>query len=218
MTAKGELTLQDLVFASVNKRLILQGVDWEFYEQLLEEFADSNGLHFAFNDGLLEIEIPLPEHEVPKQILSDLVTTICVELEIDIRNFGMTTFRKRAKAKGCEPDVSFYIQNESSVRGRLTIDLAKDPPPDLVIEVDVTSPSLDKLPIYAALGVLEIWLYKDNQIKFYELVGNDYEEIKRSLALPVLTSEKAMEFLQEGLSESSSAWFRKVREWAESKK
>jgi Uma2 family endonuclease len=218
MTAKGELTLQDLVFASVNKRLILQGVTWEFYEQLLEEFADSNGLHFAFNDGLLGIEMPLPEHEVPTRILSDLITTVCNELEIDIRNFGMTTFRKRAKAKGCEADVSFYIQNESSVRGRLAIDLTKDPLPDLVIEVDVTSPSLDKFPIYAALGVPEIWLYKNERITFYKLVGNSYKEIKRSLALPVLTSEKATEFLQKGLTERSSTWFRKVREWAKSKK
>lgn len=102
--------------------------------------------------------MPLLKHEVPSWVLSDFITIICGELGIDARNVGSTTFRKQAKAKGCEADTAFYIQNEKLIRGRLEIDLNEDPSPDLVIEVDVTSPSLDKLPIYAALGVPEVWL------------------------------------------------------------
>ncbi len=143
-----------------------------------------------------------------------MITTICVESDIDFRNVGSTTFRKRAKAKGCEPDTAFYIQNESFIRGLLEIDLSKNPPPDLVIEVDVTSPSLNKLPIYAALGVSEVWLYKGEKVVFYKLYGGVYQEISNSLSLPILSSEKTTEFLQKGLKESSSKWFKAVRRWA----
>jgi Uma2 family endonuclease len=97
----------------------------------------------------------------------------------------------------------------------LAINLDFDPPPDLVIEVDVTSPSLNKLPIYAALGVPEVWLYKGRQVMFHRLIGNRYEPVERSLALPCLTGEQATEFLQRGLTESPTAWFRLVREWAQ---
>jgi Uma2 family endonuclease len=207
-------TLKEIALAAVNQKVILQGVTWDFYEQILTEYADSNGLHLAYDDGVLEVEVPLFKHERPNRILQDLVTTICLEKGLEFLNAGSTTFRQRAKTKGCEPDTAFYIQNEVEIRGREEIDLNRDPPPDLVIEVDVTSPSLNKLPIYAALGVPEVWLYKGTQVRFYRLVGNQYEPIERSLALPDLTSSKATEFLQQGLAESPSTWFRVVREWA----
>ncbi|MBA2493205.1 MAG: Uma2 family endonuclease [Acidobacteria bacterium] len=208
------LSLKEVAMSAINQKLILQGIGWDVYEQILEEYKDSNGLHFAFDDGFLEVEVPLANHEIPIGILSDLITTICVESDIDFRNVGSTTFRKRAKAKGCEPDTAFYIQNESFIRGLLEIDLSKNPPPDLVIEVDVTSPSLNKLPIYAALGVSEVWLYKGEKVIFYKLYGGVYQEISNSLSLPILSSEKTTEFLQKGLKESSSKWFKEVRRWA----
>jgi Uma2 family endonuclease len=99
--------------SSINQKLILQGVGWVFYERVLDEFADSNALHFAYNDGFLEVEVSLLKHEVPSWVLSDFITIICGELGIDARNVGSTTFRKQAKAKGCEADTAFYIQNES---------------------------------------------------------------------------------------------------------
>lgn len=206
-------SLKEMAQAAINQKLILQGVGWDFYERLLKEFADSNGLHFAYDDGFLEIEVPLAKHEIPIRILSDLISTICIELEIDIRNVGSTTFRKRIKAKGCEPDTAFYIQNEQQIRGLNEFDLSVNPPPDLVIEVDVTSPSLNKLPIYAALGVPEVWLYKGTKIIFYKLFGGVYDETQTSVALPMLDSRKATEFLQRGLTESYTKWIREIREW-----
>jgi Uma2 family endonuclease len=206
-------SLKEIVLSSINQKLILQGVGWDFYERVLDEFSDSNALHFAYNDGFLEVEVPLLKHEVPSRVLSDFITIICGELGIDARNVGSTTFRKQAKAKGCEADTVFYIQNEQMIRGRSEIDLNEDPPPDLVIEVDVTSPSLDKLPIYAALGVPEVWLYKGKKVDFYKLVGEEYEETSNSLVLPMLDSEITTEFLQKGLAESPSKWFREVKDW-----
>jgi Uma2 family endonuclease len=212
-----ELSLKDAAMAAVNQKLILQGIGWDFYEQILEEYKDSKALHFAYDDGFLEVEVPLYEHERPGEILRDLITAICLEKEIDYINAGSTTFRQRVKAKGCEPDTSFYIQNESRLRGLKHIDLNQDPPPDLVVEVDVTSPSLNKMPIYAALGVPEVWLYKGDRVIFFRLYGGIYGEISNSLALPFLESQTVDAFLEKGFSESSSKWAREIREWINSK-
>lgn len=207
------LTLTEMARAAVNQKLILQGIGWDFYEEILKEFEDSNALHFAYDNGFLEVEALTRKHEKPKFLLADLVKIVCHELPINFVDAGRTTFRKKSKAKGIEPDTGFYIQNESKVRELLEIDLRKDPPPDLVIEVDVTSPSLDKMPIYAALGVPEVWLYKGERVEFYSIEAEEYRMIEYSLALPILSSEKANEFLQSGLSESSSKWFQAVKDW-----
>ncbi len=214
MQSVSQMTLQEMVTMQVNQKLILQGVSWNFYERLLKDYQSSNALHFAYNDGILEVEVPLGKHEVPKTVLTDLISVICLEKDINIKNFGSTTFRKRAKAKGVEPDACFYIKNEAKVRGLLDLDLSKNPPPDLVIEVDITSPSLNKLPIYAALGVTEIWLYKGKEVEFYKLIGEDYQKIEQSFALPFLSSKKATEFLQKGLEEVYNKWVKEVRNWA----
>jgi Uma2 family endonuclease len=103
------------------------------------------------------------------------------------------------------------------VRGKNDIHLSNDPPPDLVIEVDVTSPSLNKLPIYAAIGIAEIWIYKGKNVEFLKLVGEDYRKINQSIALPMLSDEKATEFLENGLIESSTKWIKKIREWSKDK-
>ena len=109
-------TLEEIALAAVNQKVILQGVSWDFYEQVLAKYTSSNALHFAYDNGTLEVEVPLPKHEVPSKLLSDLVTHICNEWEINARNFGSTTFRQRSKAKGCEPDTAFYIQHEPQMR------------------------------------------------------------------------------------------------------
>lgn len=206
-------SLKEMAQAAINQKLILQGVGWDFYERVLKEFTHSNALHFAYDNGFLEIEVPLAKHEIPNRILQDLVATICIEKEINFINAGSTTFRQRDKAKGVEPDTCFYIQNEAKIRGKLDIDLTIDPPPDLVIEVDITSPSLNKMPIYAALGVSEVWLYKGGKVEFHKLYGEFYQEVSNSTAFPKLSAEKATEFLQKGLVESSSKWIREIRNW-----
>lgn len=198
----------------VNQRLILQSIDWNFYEQVLKNYESSNELHFAYDDGILEVEVPRYEHEKPTQVLRDFITNICIEREIDCLNAGSTTFRKREKLKGVEPDTCFYIQNEARIRGLRNIDLNQDPPPDLAIEVDISSPSLNKMPIYAALGVMEVWLYKGEQVVFHELSGGAYREVEKSVALPFLDSETANAFLKAGLTARFLEWTKDVRNWA----
>ncbi len=208
-----DLSLKDAAMLAVNQKLILHSIGWDFYEQVLEQYQDSNEVHFAYDDGFLEVEVPLFEHERPGEILRDLIANICNEREIDYVSAGSTTFRQRAKAKGCEPDASFYIQNESRVRDLKSLNLTQDPPPDLVIEVDVTSPSLNKMPIYAALGVPEVWLYKGEKVVFFKLYGGVYQETSNSPAMPFLDNQTVNTFLEKGLSESSSKLIREIREW-----
>lgn len=207
------MTLKDAAMMAVNRKLILQRVDWDFYEQLLQKYQDSNEVHFAYDDGFLEVEVPLYKHESANGILRNLVTFVCVEKAIDFINAGSTTFRERAKAKGCEPDAAFYIQHEEQIRGLTDLDLRSDPPPDLVIEVDITSPSLNKMPIYAALNVPEVWLYKGDRVIFYRLEGEDYTEVQYSDALPFLDGDTANQFLIMGLSVSSSEWYKELKAW-----
>ena len=208
-------SLKEMAQAAINQKLILQGVGWDFYERILKEFADSNALHFAYDDGFLEVEVPLFEHESPNRVLQNLIQTLCIEKEIEFVNAGSTTFRQRAKAKGVEPDTAFYIQNETRIRGLKHLDLNEVPPPDLVIEVDITSPSLNKMPIYAALGVSEVWLYKGERVIFLKLYGEVYQETANSLALPFLDSRTAQSFLERGFTESSLEWNRAIRKWVD---
>lgn len=212
-----DLSLKEAAMSAINQKLILQGISWDFYERILKEYENSNALHFAYDDGFLEVEVPQFERETVNRTLQNLVTAICFEGQIDLINAGSTTFRQRKKAKGVEPDTCFYIQNERKIRGKSEIDLTVDPPPDLVIEVDITSPSLNKMPIYAALGVPEVWLFKGNKVEFNKLYGDFYQVVENSTIFPRLNSEKATEFLQTGLIETSSVWLKAVREWINEK-
>src|SRR5690349_4671656 len=139
------------------QKVILSGVSWDTYSRLLAEHDDSPGTRFNYDDGALEIMVLCPEHERLKQTLATLVELVAAELEIDVDGVGSTTFRREEFAKGFEADASFYVQNAACVAGKKRIDLRLDPPPDLAIEIDITSPSLNKFAIYASLSVPEVW-------------------------------------------------------------
>lgn len=199
---------------------ILYNVSWEEYEELLAAYLGKQFPRFNYNDGTLEIVMPNSiSHEEEKYILTRLVDIIAEELEIDLRNFGSATFKKKDARKGVEPDSCFYIQSVKAIEGKRDFTLEEAPPPDLIIEADVTSSSLPRFPIFAALGVPEVWRYdaNDEQVRFYKLEKGKYREIENSLALPILNRKTATEFLEESRTLSSTAWTRKVREWAKEK-
>ncbi len=211
-------SLKQISAMAINQKLIMQGVGWDFYEQILADYINSNALHFAYNDGILEVEMPKFDYEKVNRFLLRLIEYICLELNLDFANAGSTTFRQQKKTKGCEPDTAFYLANATQVRDLDEIDLTFDPPPDLVIEVDMTSPSLDKMPIYAALNVPEVWLYQGQKVEFFHLVGEKYKKVKSSISIPILSSEKATQLLQKGLTVNPKNWFQEVHEWANSQK
>jgi len=156
---------------------------------------------------------PLPEHEECNRTLALLVEVLAEEMHIDVRNFGSTTFRRTDLARGFEPDSCFYIQHEADISGKSTIDLTVDPPPDLVIEVDITRSSLDKFPIYAQLGVPEVWRYDGQRLSIYSLMAEGYVESEVSLALPLLTGPWLSEVLIQSKTMKRTALLRSFRTW-----
>jgi Uma2 family endonuclease len=202
-------------------RVTLRNVGWETYETLLEEDPDRAAPRFFYDRGVLEIVSPSFEHEQIARLIASLVEELTVELEIDVVSAGSTTFKHEDLSRGFEPDASFYFSdNVARVRGKRRISLdAGDPPPDLVVEVDITSPSASKLPIYVRLGVAEVWRHDGNRLTVLELRQGEegyYAEIPESafLAPARVSSESLTRFVEEGLTSGRPAWTRRVREWA----
>lgn len=196
-----------------NHRIILHGISWETYEHLLNDMGDSHAAHFAYDQGELEIMVPTERHEKPNRTLALLVEVLAEELNIDLQRLGSTTLKREDLQKGLEPDSCFYIQNETQIRGKEKLDFTIDPAPDLIIEIDETSSSLNKFPIYAKLGTLELWRYKNNQVKFFVLTNDHYVEVENSLAFPLLMSAMATQFITESAVLTSTVWLRRVRQW-----
>ena len=154
------------------------------------------------------------EYEALKHALELLVEIFAEELNIDVRGFGSTTFRRADLDRGFEPDACFYIQQESRVRGKREIRLSIDPPPDLIIEIDVFHPSLNKLPLFATLKIPEVWRYDSARVIILKLTGERYEEMAESTALSGVTSEALSQFVKENSQIQPTVWRRNVREWA----
>ncbi len=199
-----------------DQRVVLGNVSWEVYEGLLANHLDSSAPRFTYDRGTLEIMSPLPKHEEDNRALASLVENVAVEWRMSFRNLGSTTFKREDLGRGFEPDSCFYLQNAERLRGKTRIDLTVDPPPDLVIEIDVTHSSLDKLPIYAALGVPEVWRYGGNRLAILVLDGGTYQEREESHALTGVTAAALSDLLRESQEMDPPDWILKVRDWARS--
>lgn len=204
----------ETIKSPAEQRVILHNVRWETYERLMDERGESRVPRFAYDRGELEIMSPQAEHESISYAAALLVEVLAEEMDIDVYGLGSTTFKREDLERGFEPDQCFYIKDWELVRGKESLDLAIDPPPELVIEIDITSPSLNKLPIYAQLGVREVWRYDGERMRILGLKDNGYVESSASLALPPLTNEVLTRFAVEGAKRGRRAWMRNVREWA----
>ena len=198
--------------APVEHSVILHGVSWETYEHLLEEHNESAGTHFIYDHGDLEIMVLSLRHEFPNRVLHDLIKTLCLAFGIDAFPLGSTTMKRKGLQKGLEPDSAYYI-DRVPVNG-LDIDPGAGPPPDLIVEVDVTSPSLPRFPIYAALGVPEIWRYRDGRVEMFLLAEGQYVERSVSRALHPFSAEVATRFIADRERLTLAEWDRMVRDWA----
>lgn len=203
-----------IVTARRADRVVLHGISWEQFEKLLEDLGNDRAARIAYDDGVLEIMTPLPEHEYFKEVLGDAVKDIADELEIDYASYGSTTWRQQIKQVGLEPDNCFYFQNEAIVRGRIDLDLSKgDPPPDLALEIDITHKSLDRFPIYVRLGVPELWCYDNGELKIYHLQNGEYLEAEASLALPQLPIHELPYLIEQHRVKGQRAVRRAIRVW-----
>jgi Uma2 family endonuclease len=206
------------VLTPPEQRITLHNVSWETYEHLLADLQDSSAPRLTYDRGTLEITSPSSEHERYNRTAAQIVEELAVEMDLNFDNLGSTTFRREDIDRGFEPDSCFYIQNAARVRGKKRIDLIADPPPDLVIEIDITSPSLDKFPIFAQAGVPEVWRFDGRRLAIYELVGGEYFERDTSVAFPTITSADVTSFIRESETMDRPEWVRKLRAWAHDRK
>ena len=199
------------------QRTVLHNVSWETFEALLRDTGEDRGSRFAYDCGVLEIMTPLFEHENPKIQFDRFILVLAEELGIEIISPGSTTLKRRIAKRGIEPDTCYYIQNEPAIRGKVKLNLETDPPPDLAIEIDITSSSVNKLGIYSALGVTELWRYDGQDLKFYQLVEGQYVECKFSIAFPIVSVSEISRFIEQSKSVGEIALLKSFRAWVRGK-
>ncbi|MPZ16892.1 MAG: Uma2 family endonuclease [Luteitalea sp.] len=204
------------VLSAAEQRVLLQNIPWEVYEGLLATQQDASVPRYTYDEGLLEIMSPSAEHEHANDVIRLLVNVAAEEMAIDVAGFGSTTYRRKDLARGFEPDASFYVTHVKQVRGRATLDLTTDPPPDLVVEIDVTKSSLDKLAIFARFGIREAWRYDGTRLTVFVLVAGQYVERQASDVFPGLAAETLTRFIGEARELERPVWLHRLRAWIRS--
>ncbi|MEA5534103.1 Uma2 family endonuclease [Crocosphaera sp. XPORK-15E] len=195
-------------------RLLLTSLNWQDYEQILEELGEHRAIRLCYSQGTLEVMTPLFIHENTKVLIGDLVKVLLDELDLDYEAAGSTTFKHKRMEQGVEPDESFYIDNCSKIRGKTRIDLEIDPPPDLAIEIDITNRTLFNN--YEALGVPELWRYNGKRLQINILQGKKYITSNESSIFPQFNLvEKIPETLQSAQKIGSAKALKQFRIWVQ---
>src|SRR5258706_8622286 len=175
--------------------LIQHGVSWNDYEELLRAVGDAPGQHISFDDGTLQIMTLSFEHEKYVRLIERIIDRLSGSLRIKVLSYGSATMKKERDQKGAEPDACYYVQSADLVGKKEEIDLNVDPPPDVVVEIDLHHESISKRPIYAALGVPELWCYDGNTVTIYHLREEQYVVSEPAESLPLRTTAILTEFL-----------------------
>ena len=218
-TQVSELELEDFQ-GKVTQNIVLSNVSWQTYKALLADMGDHRASRLTYDQGILQIKMPSKLHEIINRLLARIVTALTEELELNVVNLGSTTLDREDLEKGAEPDTCFYIQNADQLEG-LDPKIPKDLPPDLVIEVDITSPSTRRIGVYQALGIPEVWCYTKKQgLKIYQLQidasNRDYVESAFSLAFPKVSTAVLNQFLLSRQNQNENSVIRIVRTWIQS--
>lgn len=205
------------IAVQAEQRLRLSCIPWEAYIAFTDILGD-RPIRVTYDRGEMEIMSPSNRHENRKRLLGRLIEELTMELGIDIASGGSTTYRRKVLARGLEPDESYWIEHEPVVRGREDIDLDNDPPPDLALEIEISRSALDRMSIYAALGVPEVWRWDGKKLGINLLTKRGtYRTSDRSKAFPFLPLAEFAGFLERTtLSEtqllrSFRAWVRKMQ-------
>jgi len=177
------------------QRVLLRSISWKTYETLADN-PDRAGRLLTYDQGVLEIMSPSRAHESDKSMLGRMVEMYSLHHDIDICSSASTTFKRKDLERGFEADESYYIRNELIVRDKREIDLLVDPPPDLIIEIEMSRSAINKLALFASLGIPEVWRYDGNRLWLGRLTGDVYEPINCSIELPGFPIAAAVETLQ----------------------
>ena len=192
--------------------VVLRDVSWEFYELFLKELGDQRLPH-SYVDGELILMSPGVRHESAKEWFTFLIGALTEELELPRRSIGSTTMKLAFAKKGAEPDAGFLIANAPALRGKRDWDIETDPPPDLLVEIDISSRSLNRLPVYAALGVPEVWIYDGENLRVQLLQEDVYHESETSASFPTLPMRQFADWISKAWETDETTWMRNFREW-----
>ncbi len=206
-----QLTFNQIVI-SPGQNLLLKDIDWSTLEELLEELGETRAARISYSQGMLEIMVPLAAHEAGKEIIGDLVKVILEEWGIDFWALGSTTFKNAAMVQAIEADACFYIQHEAVVRGKKRLDLTVDPPPDLAIEIDISSRT--RFDNYEKLGVLELWRYDGEYLEINVLQNGRYVTSTTSVHFPQLPLVEAIpQYVKQSQSVGRNVTMKAFRAW-----
>ena len=200
------------IIVKPGQQLLLQDISWQDFEEILEELGEHRSSRISYSNGVLEIMVPLPEHEKDKEIIGEMVRILLDQLEIDFEPLGSTTFKNEQMTQAVEPDACFYIKNYQEVIGKDRLNLSIDAPPDLAIEIDITNRT--QLDNYLLLGVPELWRYtrKGFEIKLLEEKG--YIESKTSPNFPEIPIIELIErHVKQAQTEGRSKAIRAFKKW-----
>lgn len=164
------------------QQLLVEDVNWQQFESILAELGERRASRLSYSNGRLEIMVPLPEHEKAKEIIGDMVKILLEARQIAFESLGSTTLKNERMSQAVEPDTCFYIQNQAAVIGKNRLDMSVDPPPDLAIEIDLTSRT--QLDNYQILGVPELWRYARRGLQINVLQAEQYIESDVSPTFP----------------------------------
>lgn len=208
-------TMIDSPPAQETGAVVLHGISWEVYERLLDDLERSDQkMYLTYDHGKLEIMPPSPFHEKSKKIIDRLIQCMALELGIALYALGSTTFKRKSKLRGLEPDECYYVQHESEMASKDTIDLDEDPPPDLAVEMDHTHHPIDRESVYAGLGVPEIWQYDGKTLRGLGRSENgQYIELEFSIAFPFLRLTDIARFLTIAKETTQEQGVRAFRDW-----
>ncbi|MEO1096031.1 MAG: Uma2 family endonuclease [Cyanobacteria bacterium J06638_28] len=199
------------VYPVGEQRVVLRGVSWDAYLQILDALPQSRGSRLTFDEGVLEITMPLEDHEFARCLIECFIRTLVELTGLRIKTMGSTTMNYAGLKKGAEPDSAYYIQNQPLVKGR-NVDFSQDPPPDLVLEVDITHTDIAKNQFYASLGVLEFWRFDGKIWRIYQLQEGSYVEVNNSPTFPQVPKEQLYTFLAIAQEDEIEA-VRSLRNW-----
>jgi Uma2 family endonuclease len=194
------------------QRLMLQNISWEVYGKLLETLGEHRAVRLHYDRGSLELMVPLESHEQPSELMGALIRILAVESGMNLKSLASTTLRRVDLQKGAEPDKCFYLKNEPLVRGH-AVDLDRDPPPDLVVEIDITHTDIDKNALYAQMGVPEFWRFDGTTLKIFQLDQGQYKEVTASPVFPWIPMEVIYRFLWQCSEVGEVPAYVELRNW-----
>ncbi|MEA5535804.1 Uma2 family endonuclease [Crocosphaera sp. XPORK-15E] len=206
-----QLVLEQII-VHPGQQLLLKELNWQKFETILSELGESRASRLSYSNGFLEIMVPLPEHEKDKEIIGDIIKILLDAQNINFEPLGSTTFKNELMNQAVEPDACFYIKNYQAVIGKNKLNLEIDPPPDLVIEIDITSRT--HLDNYRLLGVPELWRYTQSGLQINLLQEGEYIESLTSPNFPNIPIVKLInQYVEQSQEFGRSEAIRNFKNW-----